>query len=65
MANAEIKKLIKDSRYYNYEIAERIGVSEYTFSKWFRKQLTQKQNEMVVKAINELKGGCVDAKQYS
>lgn len=57
MSNSKIKEIIKKSRFYNYEIAEAIGITEYTFSKWFRKSLTQEQQEAIVKAIDKLKGG--------
>lgn len=32
MNNLEIKQLIRDSRFFNYEIAEALGISENTLS---------------------------------
>ena len=55
--NYSIKQIIKESRYRQYEIAARIGISEYTFCKWFRKELTQEQKELILSAIEELKAG--------
>lgn len=55
--NYSIKQIIKESRYRQYEIATKIGISEYTFCKWFRKELTQEQRELILSAIEELKTG--------
>ena len=55
--NYSIKQIIKESRYRQYEMAAKIGISEYTFCKWFRKELTQEQKELILSAIEELKAG--------
>ena len=55
--NDTIKRKIKESRYRQYEIAAKIGISEYTFCKWFRKELTQEQRALILSAIEELKAG--------
>ena len=55
--NYSIKQIIKESRYRQYEIAAKIGISEYTFCNWFRKVLTQEQRELILSAIEELKAG--------
>lgn len=55
--NYSIKQIIKESRYRQYEIAAKIGISEYTFCKWFRKELTQEQKALILSAIEELKAG--------
>lgn len=55
MENVEIKSFIKGSRYFNYEIADKIGISAVAFSQWFRKELTGAQNAKIVTAIKELK----------
>jgi predicted XRE-type DNA-binding protein len=54
--NLEIKQLIRDSRFFNYEIAEALGISENTLSRWFRKPLSQVQIDRIKKAIHSLKG---------
>ena len=41
--NDTIKRKIKESRIMQYEIAAKIGISEYTFCRWFRKELTAEQ----------------------
>ena len=55
--NYSIKQIIKESRYRQYEIAAKIGISEYTFCKWFRKELTKEQKELILSANEELKAG--------
>lgn len=60
MNNIEIKKIMKESRFFNYEIASAIGITEISFSKWFRKQLTESQQEAILRAINKLKSGTVN-----
>lgn len=55
--NYRIKQIIKESRYRQYEIAAMLGISEYTFCKWFRKELTAEQQERILTAIEELRAG--------
>ena len=55
--NYSIKQIIKESRYRQYEIAAKIGISEYTLCKWFRKELTAEQQERILAAIAEIKAG--------
>lgn len=57
MRNEEIKAIMKTSRFFNYEIASNIGVSEIAFSQWFRKELTDEQQNKIIAAIEELKKG--------
>lgn len=61
MKNSEIKKTIKESRIMQYEIAAQMGISEYTLSKWFRKELTNEQRTQILDAIVALKAGEVHA----
>lgn len=58
--NYLVKKLIKNSRFKQYEIAAQIGISEFNFSRWFRRELTPEQVEKVKTAIAELKAGDSD-----
>lgn len=57
MKNLNIKQTIKESRILQYEIAAKIGISEYTLCKWFRKELTTEQQEKILAAIAEIKAG--------
>lgn len=51
MKNIEIKTKIKESRIMQYEIAAKIGISEYTLCRWFRKELTSEQRMQILDAI--------------
>lgn len=55
MKNKEIRKLINDNRIYYYEIAHIIGISEFTLSIWFRKELSAIKKEKIISAINTIK----------
>lgn len=55
--NDEIKREIRKARLMQYEIAAKIGVSEYTLCRWFRRELTPEQRDKVLAAIAELKAG--------
>lgn len=55
--NDEIKREIRKARLMQYEIAAKIGVSEYTLCRWFRRELTPEQRGKVLAAIAELKAG--------
>ena len=55
--NETIKQKIKESRVMQYEIAAKIGVSEFTFCRWFRKPLTAEQERLIVSAISEIRAG--------
>lgn len=57
MNNSEIKRTIKESRIMQYEIAAKMGISEYTLCKWFRKELTSEQRMQILDAIAALKDG--------
>lgn len=54
MFNSDIRQKIRDCRLRHYEVAERIGISETTFSVWLRKELTGERKEKVLQAIKEL-----------
>lgn len=58
--NYLVKELIKNSRFKQYEIAAQIGISEFNFSRWFRRELTPEQVEKIKTAIAELKAGDSD-----
>ena len=54
MANAEIRTLIFEHRLKHYEVASRMHISESTFSRWLRKELSLEKKQEVLKAINDL-----------
>ena len=48
---------IKENRLHHYEVAEKLGISEYTFCVWLRKELPTEKKNAVLSAINELLKG--------
>lgn len=61
MSNQEMKRLIKESRCFYYEIAEKLDISESSFSKWFRKELTEEQVTKITEAVKQI---VHDSKQF-
>lgn len=55
MANEEVKRKIREARIHQYEIADALGVSEYTFCKWLRKPLVPDKEQAVLEALQKLK----------
>lgn len=56
MTNIEIRDLIKKNRLFCYEVAAKIGVSEFTFARWLRKELDEDKKARTLIAIKELTG---------
>ena len=54
--NLDVRMEIMKRGLKNYQVAEFIGVTETTFSKWLRTEMTPSKKEEVIKAINELCG---------
>ena len=55
MRNLELRQFIKDNRVMHYEIAEKLGISEYTLCKRLRKKLSDEQRERIINAVKELR----------
>lgn len=51
MNNIEIRQAIREKRLHNYEVAAALGVSEFTFSRKLREELSPEQREHVMRAI--------------
>ncbi len=54
MENLELRIKIKNNRLKNYEIANELGVSEFTFSRWLREELSAEKRSLVTAAIEKL-----------
>ena len=52
--NQEIKNMIKEAGLHQWQIAEACGVSEWTFVRWLRHELSEERRKLVLKAIEEL-----------
>lgn len=57
MKNLDIRMAIREKRLHHYEVAARIGISEYTLCRWLREDLTEERKDSILKAISEIIGG--------
>ena len=55
MYNLEIRLKIKQNRLCHYEVAREIGISEFTFCKWLREEMSEERKKLVLSAIDEIK----------
>lgn len=49
--NKEIRSLIKKSKIYHYEIANKLGISETTFVRKLRNELSEYDRQRILEAI--------------
>ncbi len=56
MNNIEVRREIFESGLMKYQIAEKIGINVYTFSKWLQTEMNDERKQRMLKAIRELKG---------
>ena len=54
MANADVKKKMKNSGLKHWEVANEIGISEATFTRWLRLPLPEDKRKQVNAAISSL-----------
>lgn len=50
--NTEIKSTLKEMGVYQYELAEAMGVSEFTLVKRFRKEQSEEEKQKIIEIIN-------------
>lgn len=55
MSNKEIESLLKQEKIYKWEIAERLGLHETSFCRWWRKQLSEEQVRQVLSVVEEIR----------
>lgn len=53
MANLEIRQAMARKRLKHYEVAQILGVSPFTFSRWMRDELPVEKKEQIMKIIEE------------
>ena len=59
MFNLDIRAAIKKARIFNYEVAAHLGISETSFSRMLRKELSDEEKKQIFAAIEQLaKGAC-------
>lgn len=55
MSNKDIERLLKHEQIYKWEVAEKLGLHETTFCRWWRKELSEEQAQRVLSAVEEIK----------
>lgn len=55
MTGAEVKQLAKESGVHLWQIAEKLGVTDSTFSRKLRKPLNEADTEKVLQAVDQLR----------
>ncbi len=61
MYNLEVSLKIKQNRLCHYEVAKEIGISEFTFCKWLREELSEDKKKLVLSAIDRILRGEANA----
>lgn len=51
MNNLEIRQALKKHRMFSYELAEMLGISEWTLSRKLRKELPPEEQQLIIKLI--------------
>lgn len=51
MTNIEIRNALKEKRMFNYELAELLGISEFTLSRKLRKELPKEEKQRILQII--------------
>lgn len=57
MANLEIRQALKKCRMFNYELAELLGITEWTLSRKLRKELPAEEKQQILQIIKEYERG--------
>ncbi len=52
--NIEVREAIKTAGFFHWQVAEQMGISEYTLVHWLRKDLSKEQHALIVNAIEAL-----------
>lgn len=52
-ANREVREALQNKGMKQWELADMLGISEFTLTRWLRKELTEDKKELLLKAINE------------
>jgi len=56
IVNQDIRKAIKESRVKYYEVADRLGISDSSFSRLLRYELDSEYKYEIFKVIEKMKG---------
>ncbi|MEI1420929.1 2-oxoglutarate and iron-dependent oxygenase domain-containing protein [Bacillus cabrialesii] len=56
-SNLEIRRAIKKTGLFQWQVAERYGVSESQFSRMLRRELPDEEKRLILNIIEQLKEG--------
>jgi hypothetical protein len=56
MKNKDLRDEFRIANVKQWEVAEAIGISEMTFVKWLRRELTEDKKKLVREAVRKIKG---------
>lgn len=54
MTGKQLQEIIKGKRLYQWEIAQELGINEFTLSRWLRGTLTKEREKAILEAIKKL-----------
>ena len=54
LENQDVRREVYDKGFYLYEVAEHLGISQYTLNRWLRKPLTTARRKAVLDAVKEM-----------
>lgn len=57
ITNQDIRQQAKTARVYLWEVADRLGVTDATFSRKLRKEFSTEEKEKILAIIHEIKEG--------
>lgn len=52
--NEKIRKMIRQSGFCSWQVADKMGVHENTFYRWLRKELSEEDKKRIYQALEEL-----------
>lgn len=58
MTGTEIKRIIKEKGVKIWQVADKFGVADTTFSKYLRKEFNEEDSNRILNIINELAKEC-------
>lgn len=55
MDKLDIHTVLRKHRIYQWEVARELGITDYTLSRWLRKDLSKEQVKAIFEAINKIR----------
>ena len=54
LENQDVRREVYDKGFFLYEVAEHLGISQYTINRWLRKPLTTARRKAILDAVKEM-----------